>query len=147
MSELSMYPVAARNVDAVWPLIAHRIRRVEQSTAGVITAEWVREEAEAGRLHMLVAGEGRRVDVVIGTTIDWDDGIVTLRIPFIDGDNRKAWFPEQYRNLEALAREKGIERIYLAVRKGWAKLLRGEGFRNTGPADDGRHTIMVKDLD
>lgn len=147
MSELSMYPVAAGSVDAVWPLIEHRIRRVEHATDGLITQEWVRDEAKAGRLHMLVAGEGRRVDVVIGTTIDWDDGIVTLRIPFIDGDNRKAWFPDLYRELEAIARDKGIQRIWLAVRKGWAKLLPAEGFRNAGPHDDGRHTIMVKDLD
>jgi hypothetical protein len=113
-----------RVVEAIFPWL----RRLEKSTRTRWSRKLVLDQAVAGDLTLWICVVNREIKAIIGTTVHkYPNGDKAGVIHFCEGQNRNEWL-QHLKIIEQSMIEAGCTEIETKARKGWARVLRGDGY-------------------
>ena len=124
-------------IEAAWPYVQNLIEKACARSSGRYTAQDVKEGCLSRDMQLWTAWRGTIVACAVTEILIYPK-IKTCRVMIVTGIGRRQW--QQFNNdIARWAKGMGCSMIEAGARPGWARVLKGDGYRST-------HVMLERDL-
>lgn len=128
MIEVSMVPT--EYVDTCWGKIESFVKEAAEATEGRYSFDELYEMAKDSRNNLWIAYDEDDVKGFVLTSINTYPQRKILSMNFCGGIEFKSWKTPIIDTLKQYAKEYGCDSLEAYGRKGWAKMLKDEGYKS-----------------
>lgn len=133
--------VLSQDIGDAWPYVANYLKEARERGFGGPTVPQIHSALLNEQMQLWVVHDGRgRVFAACITQILKEGDSLDCMLVAVGGVGLQLWFDSGLEIIEEWAREKGVRSFRTVARKGWAKLAKSKGFKQT-------HCILEKRLD
>ena len=123
-----------------WDEIEPFIKLACDESNGELTPDVVKSKVEMHKIVIAVVYDDDKLVAAISfDIIDFESGIRALNIQCAGGDILDEWFEQIEAIANSLAKEHGCKNIYIIGRAGWARKMKGLGYKTI-------HTVIAKEV-
>lgn len=123
-----------------WEEIAPYIQKACDESNGELTTNVVKCKLEQRKLVLAVVyDDDKLVAVVSYDIIDFESGMRVLNIQAAGGELMDEWFEQVEAIANSLAKEHDCQQIYIIGRVGWARKMKGLGYKTI-------HAVIAKEV-
>ena len=124
--------IAPEDLPAVWPQVSHLVQQALEYDPDNTSIETVTQRLLDGRyLLILMLDDLKLLAALTVELVTTNKGLKTCNIVTAGGIQADQWTDPFLDELELLAKEQGAAKLTLMGRPGWARRLRGRGFKTT----------------
>ena len=123
-----------------WGEIEPFIKLACDESNGELTPDVVKRKVEMHNVIIAVVYDDDKLVAAISyDIIDFESGMRALNIQCAGGDILDEWFEQIEAIANSLAKEHGCNNIYIIGRAGWARKMKGLGYKTI-------HTVIAKEV-
>ena len=123
-----------------WGEIEPFIKMACDESNGELTPDVVKRKVEMHNVIIAVVYDDDKLVAAISyDIIDFESGMRALNIQCAGGDILDEWFEQIEAIANSLAKEHGCNNIYIIGRAGWARKMKGLGYKTI-------HTVIAKEV-
>ena len=123
-----------------WDEIEPFVSAAVDESNGELTIESVKSKVEAGEIAIAtVFSDDTLVAAISFDIVEFDSGLRAINIQCAGGTMMDQWFEEVEAIANCLAKSHNCSKIYIIGRQGWARQMKGLGYKKV-------HTVIAKEV-
>lgn len=131
--------VLPEHLGAIWDVVGPWFPAACEKNGGYLEPDDYYDDIAEGRMQLWVYVRDGIAECAVVTEVQETPNRRFLFIQMCTGHDRRLWTGAVLTGLEEYARLNGCDSVQMSVRRGWAKMLREEGYKET-------HVLMERDL-